>query len=137
MESKKIAAALEKLYPSPSLHLDSPYQAKIEEIMPHVMTSLAGIYIHYDPTTRLLSLTGTGSRQVASKGRRLEALVPVVVTLVQESPGLTGYRIDKELKDRGVSLQRGDGSKAANLAVDRGLLDSATGPRNSTRYLPR
>lgn len=33
MESRKIVDKVEKLYPSPSVHLDSPYLSKIEELM--------------------------------------------------------------------------------------------------------
>ena len=42
MDSKKIAEALEKRYPSPPLHLDSPQQKKIEESWPKVMLALRG-----------------------------------------------------------------------------------------------
>ena len=34
MDSRKIADVLEKAYPSPSLHLDSPILKKVEELMP-------------------------------------------------------------------------------------------------------
>lgn len=92
--------------------------------------------LDFDPHTRQLTLTGAGSRTVASSARRVERLIPTVVSLVQEAGGLTGYGIDKALSERGDSARKGDGAKAANLAADRGLLDSTTGPRNSRHFLP-
>jgi glutathione S-transferase len=45
MDSLEIAPALEKLQPSPSLHLDSPYLQQVKEALPKVMNALAPIYI--------------------------------------------------------------------------------------------
>ncbi|KAK4182722.1 hypothetical protein QBC35DRAFT_143982 [Podospora australis] len=53
MDSKVIAAHLESLYPSPSLHLSSAFQSKIEALMPKVMTTLAPIYILLIPANLL------------------------------------------------------------------------------------
>lgn len=49
MESKKIALHLEKLHPSPSLHLDSPYQSKIEAVMPQLFVHLAPVFVPMVP----------------------------------------------------------------------------------------
>lgn len=53
MDSRKIADVLEEKHPSPSLRLDSPYQAKVDSVMPLVMTQLAGIYVALIPQTML------------------------------------------------------------------------------------
>lgn len=45
MDSKAIVQAIEKGTPEPSLHLDSPYLAKVEEILEKITTALQPIYI--------------------------------------------------------------------------------------------
>ena len=45
MESKKIALALEPLYPNPSVHLDSPYQSRIESLLPQIITHVRPIFM--------------------------------------------------------------------------------------------
>jgi len=45
MESKKIVAALEKLYPTPPLYLDSPYNARVDAFMPRVHAALRPIFM--------------------------------------------------------------------------------------------
>ncbi|KAK3936413.1 hypothetical protein QBC46DRAFT_395128 [Diplogelasinospora grovesii] len=54
MDSRKIANYIEQKHPSPPVHLDSPYLAKLEAIMPRLMTELRGIYIPLIPK-RLLN----------------------------------------------------------------------------------
>lgn len=49
MDSKKIAEAIEKRYPSPSAHLDSPYQAKIEELVGPLTFTTFGLFINTVP----------------------------------------------------------------------------------------
>lgn len=53
MESRKIAEALEKIKPSPSLHLDSPYQARVEKILPDFANSIRPIFMPLVPKTFL------------------------------------------------------------------------------------
>ena len=53
VESRAIADALEKLQPSPSLHLDSPYQARIEKIVPDLANSIRPIFMPLVPETFL------------------------------------------------------------------------------------
>ena len=43
MDSKAIAAHLEKLYPSPSLHLNSDAQKEIEQLVPKIHEALRGV----------------------------------------------------------------------------------------------
>lgn len=49
MDSKAIAIALEKLYPNPPLHLDSPILARVEELWPQVMAALRGVVMPLIP----------------------------------------------------------------------------------------
>lgn len=43
MDSQKIAIELEKQYPSPSLHLDSPLLPKVEELVSESLELLKGV----------------------------------------------------------------------------------------------
>jgi glutathione S-transferase len=45
MESRAIAATLEKEFPSPSLYLDSPILPTVEALMPKVMLHLPPVYL--------------------------------------------------------------------------------------------
>lgn len=54
MDSRVIASKIEELYPSPTVHLDSPILARLEEIMPQLMPTLVGIYLPLVPV-RLLN----------------------------------------------------------------------------------
>lgn len=92
--------------------------------------------LDYDAATRALSLAGVGSRKATANVRHLETLLPAVVELVTNRPGRTGYGIEQALRDGGHAFQKGDGSKVARMAVERGLLDSTSGRRNSVMYLP-
>lgn len=45
MDSWKIADALEEKYPEPSLRLDSPYMARVRQILVAIQSNIPGIYI--------------------------------------------------------------------------------------------
>jgi glutathione S-transferase len=45
MESRAIAAVLEKEFPSPPLYLDSPILPKVEALMPKIMLHLPPVYL--------------------------------------------------------------------------------------------
>ncbi|KIX06461.1 uncharacterized protein Z518_04437 [Rhinocladiella mackenziei CBS 650.93] len=49
MESRKIADALESKYPNPPLHLDSPYQSRIEAFMPQLFTPIRPVFVPLVP----------------------------------------------------------------------------------------
>lgn len=44
MESRKIADVLESEYPDPPLHLDSPYQARIDDVLPKLVEKVRPIF---------------------------------------------------------------------------------------------
>lgn len=50
MESEAIAAALDKKFPEPSLHMDSPILVWVKELMPRVWTPLIPLLINSLPT---------------------------------------------------------------------------------------
>jgi hypothetical protein len=54
MDSKPIATRIEELYPSPSLHLDSPALKQVEEkCIPNIVGPLRGVWMHLVPATLL------------------------------------------------------------------------------------
>ncbi|OAA81936.1 Thioredoxin-like protein [Akanthomyces lecanii RCEF 1005] len=53
-ESRRIADLIEKRYPEPSAHLDSPYQSRIEEVVPRAFRPLMAIGLNQIPK-RLLN----------------------------------------------------------------------------------
>ncbi|KAL9614581.1 MAG: hypothetical protein Q9167_000950 [Letrouitia subvulpina] len=53
MDSRKIVEKLEQLYPSPPLHLDSPYLSKIEELWPKAIMPLRGVLMPKIPRALL------------------------------------------------------------------------------------
>ncbi|RYP53971.1 hypothetical protein DL768_001121 [Monosporascus sp. mg162] len=53
-DSFEIADALEKAFPAPSLHLDSPYVKTLKAVMPDIMAALIGVYVPLVPE-RLLN----------------------------------------------------------------------------------
>jgi len=92
--------------------------------------------LDYDPTTRTLRLAGAGSRKSAAKVRHVEELVPAVIRVVSAAPGLTGYGLEKPLREAGATFTRGHEIKAAALAVERGLLRVEPGKRGAKHYHP-
>lgn len=49
MESRNIAEALERLYPNPPLHFDSPYQARIDTLMDKMLLPIRPIFVPLVP----------------------------------------------------------------------------------------
>jgi len=53
MESRVIADKLEQLQPAPSLHLDSPYLARIEQLLPKLQNAVRPVFMPGVPKTFL------------------------------------------------------------------------------------
>jgi len=53
MDSRPIVDKLESLYPTPSLHLDSPYLARVEEFLPKPVTAIRPVFVPLVPKTFL------------------------------------------------------------------------------------
>ncbi len=92
--------------------------------------------LDFDPSSRTLRLTGAGSRKVTAKSRHVEELVPAVVAVVKAQPGITGYGLEKPLREAGATFTRGDEIKAVRMAVEQGHLMVEEGPRNAKKYRP-
>jgi hypothetical protein len=99
--------------------------------------------LHFDPETRLLSLTGTGSRTSTRKKAKVEALLIPIELSVAEHPGVSmthliaGIRQQVEDGKLDVSFQDDDVRKAAKLAAEQGLiLRNEGGPGKPTKHYP-
>jgi hypothetical protein len=92
--------------------------------------------LNYDPTTRTLTLTGSGSRKAAQDTRRHDNLDKAVLDLITAKPGLNTTEIERALREAGVSFQRGDIGPAAHRLVEAGHLRMEPGRRNAKQYYP-
>lgn len=97
--------------------------------------------LDFDPDTRRLTLSGAGDRRKAAAARHVGELIPHLLRIVDEQPGLSGYRLAEALRTAGIPHQRGEHSKALAQAVDVGWLRVEPGKRNAKHYyatdLPR
>ena len=99
--------------------------------------------LHFDPETRLLSLTGTGSRKDTHRKAKADSLLIPVELYVAEHPGVSmtdliaGIRQQVEDGKLDLSFQDDDVRKAAKLAAEQGLiLRNEGGPGKPTKHYP-
>lgn len=90
----------------------------------------------FDPVTRRLSMSGSGSRKTAAAGRKIADLIPAVVEIVTATPGINGSQVAEGLKSAGVPHQRGDERKAIREALAAGRIRCEKGKRNAQHYFP-
>jgi hypothetical protein len=87
--------------------------------------------LDFDPNTRHLTLSRSGSRRAKRQVAHHDELIAAVVQIVSLRPGLKTGEIEAELT---LPRQRGDLSQALQRAVDDGTLTRENGPRNSRLY---
>ena len=99
--------------------------------------------LRFDPATRLLSLTGTGSRKDTRKKAKADSLLIPIELYVAEHPGVSstdliaGIRRQVEDGQLDLSFQDDDVRKAAKLAAQQGLiLRNEGGPGRPTKHYP-
>jgi AAA domain/Bifunctional DNA primase/polymerase, N-terminal len=92
--------------------------------------------LNYDPTTRTLTLAGTGSRKTAKNTRRDDQLDKAVLEVATAEPGLNTTQLGEKVKEAGVGFQRGDIGHSAGRLVDKGHLRLEPGPRGAKQYYP-
>lgn len=90
--------------------------------------------LRFDADTRQLTMTGGGSRRTNRKVRQLEALMPLVVDLLTENPGMSGNQLDTELAKSDQPHSKGDGKRVANLLVKQGRAEDKEGPRRARLF---
>jgi hypothetical protein len=92
----------------------------------------------YDASTRILALTGLGSRKAAARQRRAEknaeTLREEILKLVARKPRLNGSEVERELREAGVSFQRGEHRSILKALVDDKKLTVEPGKRNAKCY---
>jgi AAA domain len=99
--------------------------------------------LHFDPETRLLSLTGTGSRKDTRKKAKADSLLIPVELYVAEHPGVStagltaGIRQQVEDGKLNLSFQDADVRTAAKLAAEQGLIvRNEGGSGKPTKHYP-
>lgn len=96
--------------------------------------------LDFDPDTRHLALTGTGSRRVAARTRQVDALIPTVLELLAATPSMSGNQLDTAIKalissgDLDAAHSKGDGAKAAQILERRGMAASKAGKHNARLF---
>ncbi len=97
--------------------------------------------LSYDPTTRRLWMTGSGSRKRSQEQGKAEALVDPVCAQVQQNPGASQSEIIKALQalhregTLPISFQERDVVAAINLAVKEGRITREKGGKGkATRH---
>jgi len=78
--------------------------------------------LNFDPGTRMLTLTDEGGQRAHAARRHRDDLVDQVVRAVAQTPDITAGGLEEQLHKAGVSMQKGDASKAATEAHRRGLI---------------
>lgn len=92
--------------------------------------------LDYDPATRRLSLSGSGSRRQVKAAGRLDELARAAAEIVVEQPGVNVAGLQQALREAGHGVQRGDATKAALLAEQQGWLVRRRGSRNAVEHFP-
>jgi hypothetical protein len=90
--------------------------------------------LNYDPETRLLSLSGSGSRKTAANKAHNEALEKAVLVVITDNPGITSGDIGTHVRAAGVGFQSGDERQAAQRLVERGLARVEIGKRSAKHH---
>jgi hypothetical protein len=80
--------------------------------------------LDYDPTTRLLTLSGAGSRRAAKSARALDDLVVLVERYAAQRPGISTADLVRAIRDGddAPAFRDREVSQAARLAAERGLI---------------
>jgi len=90
--------------------------------------------LHYDPATRSLTLTGTGSRAIVSKNAQLDELTGPALRLIRDQGPLSGNALDRLFSEAGLPHQKGDGAKVGAILHSRDLVTSASGRGGGTYF---
>ena len=80
--------------------------------------------LDYDPDTRHLTLAGGSRRDAAA-----DAVIPDLVGLLTDQPGLSGRGIEDVLTEAGIARQVG--RDAVKRAIDQGYVTTTLGPKRS------
>ncbi len=90
--------------------------------------------LDFDPVTRLLRLSGDGSRRDGVAARHLADLVQAVLAIVAKDGPLNGTQVAQRLRAADVPHQKGEHVKALRQAVEDGTLRVEAGHRGAKVY---
>jgi hypothetical protein len=83
---------------------------------------LAEDRLDFDPETKILTLSGTGSRKTNANQDKMAKLAPMAAQMIAvSSVPLNGAQIEARWKDMGIGHSKGDGNKAAAAAHGLGV----------------
>lgn len=88
----------------------------------------------YDHESRTLTLSGQGGRTKASTDKRVANLSTTVLSTVVATPGITGYGVEKALRDAGVEFRKKDATDALHKLVADGVVVATPGARGAKCY---
>jgi hypothetical protein len=83
---------------------------------------------------RYLDLARTGSRKATAEKRKAETLRTAILEIVFGQPGINGTEVERELRDAGVTFQRGDHRPVLKALVESGELTVEPGKRGAKLY---
>lgn len=93
--------------------------------------------LHFEESTKRLSLTGAGSRRQSAVDDKVNELMDDVVEAVNQRPGINGRELEDRLRQGGKNFQKGAPAKAAQRAAERGFITVEDhGPGKSKCYQP-
>ncbi len=91
--------------------------------------------LHFDPATRRLSLTGSGSRSAAKAKDKQADLVAAIVLAVAHEPGLSVDGLEQSIRNNGACrFQKGDIGRASREAERLGRVRVEPGPRRARHH---
>lgn len=93
--------------------------------------------LHFDESTKRLSLTGAGSRRQSAVDDKVNELMDDVIQAVHQLPGMNSSQLEDRLRKAGKKFQKGAPAKAAQRAAERRFIRVEDhGPGKPTCYFP-
>jgi hypothetical protein len=83
---------------------------------------------------RYLELARTGSRKVTADKRKTDALRAAIIEIVSKQPKINGTEVEHELREAGVTFQRGEQRPVLKALVDERKLTFTPGKNNAKLY---
>jgi hypothetical protein len=90
--------------------------------------------LRFSREERYLELARTGSRKATAEKRKIEMLRAAILKIVSEQPKINGTEVEHELREAGVTFQRGDHRAVLKALVEGGELTVEPGKNNAKLY---
>jgi Bifunctional DNA primase/polymerase, N-terminal/AAA domain len=90
--------------------------------------------LRFSRDERYLQLARTGSRKATAEKRKVEVLRAAILEIVSKQPGINGTEVEHELREAGVTFQRGDHRSVLRALVEEKKLTSTPGKNNAKLY---